>query len=197
MFRSTYIYLIRYGSKRQNTILRDVSLCCACEIGRNAVWLQINVRQADHRSAPISARHDYLMFHADTVTQVAQEHNHPEGLGVSLHALRSAFVAAQHGQHPNPFWKEKHFILRGGGTTSQTSSLRVLVVPLLISSRPWLLCEVPRRGSGRRSPPRRLLQGCRCRRCRTVAIGGASSTEGLQVASPLPTLLPCLHRCAL
>ena len=109
-----------------------------------------------------------------------------------LHALlRSAFIA-----HPKKPVLENTLFFRGHNISAPPvfeSSLCLSWSP----RRPWLLCGVPRRGSGRRSPCRRRLQGCRCRRCRTAAIDGAPSIAGLQVASPLPPLLPWLHRCAL
>ena len=105
--------------------------------------------------------------------------------GSLLHALlRSAFIA-----HPKKPVLENTLFFRGHNISAPPvfeSSLCLSWSP----RRPWLLCGVPRRGSGRRSPCRRRLQGCRCRRCRTAAIGGAPSIAGLQVASPIPPLHP-------
>jgi len=62
----------------------------------------------------------------------AQEHKGPEGFGVSLHALHSAFVAAQHGQH-----SEKHFIFGGHNISDlQSSSPRCAFLDLLASMAP-------------------------------------------------------------
>jgi len=67
----------------------------------------------------------------------AQEHKGPEGFGVSLHALHSAFVAAQCTPRPtpNPFRKTLYF--RGHNISDlQSSSPRCAFLDLLASMAP-------------------------------------------------------------